>query len=64
MIAGTNSARTIVASTRIAKATPTPSCLIFVTLLDTNAAKMIVSNAAAAVMIRPERCKPKTALRI
>jgi len=50
--AGTRSARTTVASRRIAKATPRPSILIDVTPLRIKEAKTIERISAAAVTIR------------
>ena len=58
MNAGTSKALTTVASRRMAKATPNPRLLIFVTELDRNEAKTIAMSKAAAVMMRPVRCKP------
>ena len=49
----------MVASTRIANVTPKPSCLIFVTPVNENDAKTMAINRAAAMMIRPVRCRPK-----
>ena len=59
MNVGTSTLRTSVASIRMAKAAPKPSCLMFVTPLDRKAANTMAISSAAAVMMRPVRCRPK-----
>ena len=59
MTAGTSLARTTVASSRMATVTPKPSCLMFVAELVRKDANTMAMRSAAAVMIRPVRCRPK-----
>src|SRR5579862_3121446 len=58
MVAGTSSARTMVASTATATATPSPSALISTMSAVTNDRLTQTTISAALVMILPLRCRP------
>ena len=58
MVAGTNSARTTVASTTTATIIPTPVSLTNVIPDVENAATTTSSSSAALVMMPPVRCSP------
>ena len=63
MVAGTSSVRTMVASTRTAMASPTPSCLMARTSPAAKPAKTMTMRHAAEVMMRPLRCRPTATAR-
>ena len=58
MVAGTSSARTMVASTATATATPRPSALMRTMSAVTNERLTQTTMSAALVMIFPLLCKP------